>query len=76
MVATLTLSFVFFALHVVACFNMERHWPERALPLAILLTSFANIILIAMGGIVVREVRRTARGGWHSSVRSLLFTKM
>ena len=58
MVATLTLSFVFFTLNVRALFNIARHWPDRILPLPIVLTSFAHIILIAMGGIVVREVRR------------------
>ena len=60
MVATLTLSFVFFALNVVVWFKIAKF------PLPIMLTSFA--ILIAMGGIVVREVRRAARGPWHSSV--------
>lgn len=68
MVATLTLSLVFFALNIVAWFNIARHWPDRTLPLPIVLTSFAHIILIAMGGIVVREVRRAARGRWRSSV--------
>ena len=68
MVATLTLSFVFFALNVVAWFNVARHLADRTLPLLIPLMSFANIILIAMGGLVVREVRRAARGRWHSSV--------
>ena len=59
MVATLTLSFVFFALNVVVWFKIAKF------PLPIMLTSFA--ILIAMGGIVVREVRR-ALGRRHSSV--------
>lgn len=66
MIATLTLSFTRFALSVVAWFNVVRHWPERAPPLAILLTSLALIILIPMGGVLVREVRRAA-GRWHSS---------
>lgn len=62
MIATLTLSFARFALSLVAWFNVVRHWP----PLAILLTSFAFIILIPIGGLLVREVRRAA-GRWHSS---------
>jgi hypothetical protein len=68
MVATLTLSFVYFAWNVVAWFNMARHWPDRTLPLPFVLTDFAQVVLIAMGGIVVRKVRRAARGRWHSSV--------
>ena len=77
MVATVTLSFVLFALNVVAWFNIARTWPpDLTFPLPNLLTSFANIMLIAMGGIVVKKVRRAGRGRWHSSVRSLLFTKM
>lgn len=61
-IATVTLSFARFALSLVAWFDVVRHWP----PLASLLTSLAFIILIPMGGLLVREVRRAA-GGWHSS---------
>lgn len=66
MIATLTLSFARFVLSAVAWFNVVRHWPERAPTLAILLTTLALIILIPMGGVLVREVRRAAER-WHSS---------
>lgn len=66
MVATLTLSFACFALSVVAWFNVVRQLPEHAPPLVFLLTNLAGIILIPMGGVMVREVRRAA-GRWHSS---------
>ena len=67
MVATLTLSVLLFALTVVAWFSVARHWPERAIPPPIMLINLAQKILIPIGGVMVRRVRRTA-GRWHSSV--------
>ena len=67
MVATLTLSFVLFALSVVVWFNVAKHWPDGALPLPMIFTDFAGIALIPMTGVMVRKVRR-AVGRWQSSV--------
>ena len=67
MVATLALSGLLFALTVVAWVNVARHWPERTIPLPIMLISLAHKILIPIGGVMVREVRRAA-GRWHSTV--------
>lgn len=69
MVATLTLSFVLFAWSVVAWFrfNMANHWPEVDLPLSILFTHYAGIILIPVGGVIVSKARRASRR-WHSRV--------
>ena len=65
MVATLTLSVLFFAPTVVAWFNVARHWPAHTIPLMYI--NLAHQILIPIGGVVVREFRRTAER-WHSSV--------
>ena len=67
MVATLTFSVSLSSLSVVEWFNVARHWPERALPLPIMLANLGCIILIPIGGVMVRQVRRAA-GHWHSSV--------
>lgn len=67
MVATLALSVLLFAMDILVWFNVARHWPERTIPLPFVLTGLAHEILIPMGGVIVREVRRTA-GRWHSSV--------
>ena len=59
MIATLTLSVSLFARTVVAWFNLARQRPELPrLPSMALVV----IILIPMGGVMVREVRRLARG--------------
>lgn len=66
LVATVTLGVLLFALTVVAWFNVARHWPEHTIPLPIMLINLAHEILIPIGGVMVRQVRRTA-GRWHSS---------
>lgn len=59
MIATLTLSVSLFARTVVAWFNLARHRPELPrLPIMTLVV----IILIPIAGVMVREVRRLARG--------------
>lgn len=63
MVATLTLSVLLFALNVVTWVSVVRHWPS----LPIMFINLAHIILIPIGGVMVRQVRHTARR-WHSSV--------
>lgn len=55
MVATLTLSISLLALSVVEWFNMARHLPERVLPIVFI--ELVGIILIPIGGVMVREVR-------------------
>jgi hypothetical protein len=60
MVATLMLSVSLLALSVVGWFNVARLWPEHAVPF--MFTELVNIILIPIGGVMVREVRRVARG--------------
>ena len=61
MVATLTLSVSLLALSVAGWFNVARHWPERALPLPFLFIHLVGMILIPVGGVMVREVRRVTR---------------
>lgn len=59
MIATLTLSVSLFARTVVAWFNLARHQPELPrLPIMALVV----IVLIPIAGVMVREVRRLARG--------------
>lgn len=59
MVATLTLSVSLLALSVAGWFNFARLWPERAL--SILFIELVGIILIPIGGVLVRELRRLSR---------------
>jgi small-conductance mechanosensitive channel len=58
-IATVTLSVFLFARTVVAWFNLARHRPELPqLPIMALV----GILLVLIGGVMVREVRRVARG--------------
>jgi hypothetical protein len=58
-IATLTLSVSLFARIVVAWVSLARHWSELPrLPIMALVV----IILVLIGGVMVREVRRVARG--------------
>ena|SRR5215472_3029870 len=59
MIATLALSISLLALSVVGWCNFARHWPERALPIVFI--ELVGIILIPMGGVLVRELRRVTR---------------
>jgi hypothetical protein len=68
MVVTLMLSVLLLALSVVGWFNFARHWPKRALPIASI--NLVGIILIPIGGVMVREVRRVVRRR-RSNVQSL-----
>ena len=67
MVATLTLSVLLFAQTVVAWLNVVSHLPERTILVPIMLESLVGMILIPIGGVMVREVRQVV-GGRGSSV--------
>ena len=68
--ATVMLGALLFAFSVMTSVNAAIHSTQPRLPLPIILANLAGIILIPIGGVIVRQVRRAA--GALPSIRNLV----